>query len=207
MKRYLTLLCCAVLILSLCACNKDTGNLAKDDFQRPSLAPTNSVENNSEGTPKLPTDSVEQETADSTLQTVPESLTERITRQMEEAFEADAKLPEYTSTAGMCSLYDKYTEKWRQIADEYYDKIMAYEDLAVPGDVYYTAEDLHIFAADLKTNWEQYAWEQYDIHIKILETIYQGGSIIGPLSASYRCNQYKEWALELISLCQALDIA
>ena len=147
-----------------------------------------------------------QAAGDRTLIALPESLAEKITRQMDEAFEADSKLPEYTSTAGQCFLWDKYTEKWQQIADEYYNKIMEYERVELPSDIYYTAEDLHTFVADMKTNWEQHAQVQYDLHVKTLKAIYQGGTIVGPFSAQYKCNQYKEWALQLVTICQCLHI-
>ena len=56
-----------------------------------------------------------QTAGDRTLIALPESLAEELVRQMDEALEADSKLPEYTSTAGMCQLYDKYTKKWQQM--------------------------------------------------------------------------------------------
>ena len=128
------------------------------------------------------------------------SLAEKLVDEIEEAYEADSLRDEYASTVGMCELHNKYTKKWKEIADEYYDKIMAYDEDIQLSDAYYSTDDLHTFVSNMKTSWEKYNKEQCENYAKVLQTIYQGGSIIGPLAASYECEMQKEWALQLVRL-------
>ncbi len=190
----------SVLLPLFCGCE----NVKTIDTPTESLLPTETQQDSQ------PATQVQQETQqtahDRSLIYIPDSMVEKITLEMDEAYAADSKLPEYASTAGQCELWDKYTDKWQQIADEYYDKIMAYEGIDPPSDIFYTSEDLHTFVTAMKTNWEQYSQQQYDQYCKTLLTIYQGGSIVGPLSASYQCKLQKQWALELVGICQQLLI-
>jgi len=190
-KTVASILALAMLVILFCGCE----NTKTDDTPTESQLSTETKEE------------TRQTADDRFLIALSESLTEQITRQMDEAFEADSELPEYSSTAGMCQLYDKYTKKWQQIADEYYNKIMAFDDLIQPSEHYYSAEDLHTFVANMKTNWEAYNQEQCVNYLKTMQAIYQSGTIVGPLMANYRCNQYKEWALQLVTICQCLHIA
>ena len=48
----------------------------------------------------------------------------------------------------------KYTKKWKQVADEYYDKITKYEGIAQLDENYYSSDDLHTFVSNMKINWE-----------------------------------------------------
>lgn len=129
-----------------------------------------------------------------------QSLIDVITYSIESDYEAESKLDEYSSTAGMCDLHNKYTKKWKEIADEYYDKIMKYDEDIQLDDHYYSSDDLHTFVSNMKTSWEKYNKEQCENYVKALEAIYQGGSIIGPIAASYECEMQKEWALQLVRL-------
>ena len=138
--------------------------------------------------------------------TRPKTLAETIEEQIEAAWKADSYLPEYTSTAGQCDLWAKYTQKWKEVADEYYEKIMQYDDVVQPSEYYYSAEDLHTFVSNMKTNWESYSKQQCEHYFGVLQTYYQGGTIVGPLAASYRYEQQKYWALEILKICQMFQI-
>lgn len=201
MKRTVTLfILFGVLMALFCGCENTKPDNTSTESQLTAQA-------QQESQLATQTEQESQKTAEKPLvYALPESLAEKLVRQMDEDFEADSKLPEYTSTAGMCQLYDKYTKKWQQVADEYYNKIMAFDDLIQPSEIYYSAEDLHTFVANMKTNWEAYNQEQCANYLKTLQAIYQGGTIVGPLIANYECNQYKEWALQLVAICQDLYI-
>ena len=189
-----------VLLALFCGCE----NVKTVDTPTESLLPTETQQDSQ------PATQVQQETQqtahDRSLIYIPDSMVEKITLEMDEAFVADSKLPEYSSTYGMCVLYDKYAEKWKQIADEYYNKIMAFDGILQLSDIYYSSEDLHIFVTNMKTNWEAYNQVQCENYLKTLKAIYGPGTIVGPLSSDYKCNQYKEWALQLVSIAQQLHI-
>lgn len=184
MKRTALLFLVFLLLLgSLCGCKTVVPGNAEQSTTQDSTSTTGAVAN-----------------------TVPESLSEKLVRQMKEAYLADSKKSEYFSTAGQCELHDEYRKKWKDIADTYYNKIMEYDDIIQPSEIYYTAEDLHTFVTNMKTNWEQYSAEQYDNYTKTLVAIYQAGTIVGPLSASYKCELQKDWALQLVKICEQLYI-
>lgn len=133
-----------------------------------------------------------------------QSLIDVITYSIESDYEAESKLDEYSSTAGMCDLHNKYTKKWKEIADEYYDKIMKYDEDIQLDDHYYSSDDLHTFVSNMKTSWEKYNKENCENYTKTLEAIYQGGSIVGPIASSHECAMQKEWALQLVGIYQQL---
>lgn len=139
--------------------------------------------------------------------TQPKSLAESIEEEIEAARKADSQLPQYTSTAGQCDLWAKYTQKWKEVADECYEKIMQYDDVVQPSEYYYSAEDLHTFVSNMKTNWESYSKQQCEHYFGVLQTYYQGGTIVGPLAASYKYKLQKDWALEILKICQMFHIA
>lgn len=158
---------------------------------------------NKDGTPVI----TDQQPADSTVQnTIPKSLSQTIEEEIEAAREADSYLPEYTSNAGMSELWGKYRDKWKEIADEYYEKIMQYEDIVQINEHYHSAEDLHSFVANMKINWETYSKVQYEQYFEVLLTVYQSGTIVGPLAASYQYNLQKDWAMEVLHICEMLYI-
>lgn len=129
-----------------------------------------------------------------------QSIEDVLVYSIESDYEVESKLDKYSSTAGMCDLHNKYTKKWKEIADEYFDKIMEYDEDIQLSDAYYSSDNLHTFVSNMKTSWEKYNKEQCENYVKALEAIYQGGSIIGPIAASYECEMQKEWALQLVRL-------
>lgn len=135
-----------------------------------------------------------------------ESLTEKCIREIDGAYLADSTLPEFSTTAGKVELTCKYTEKWRQVADECYNKIMEYDGTIQLNESSYSSDDLHTFVSNMKTNWEQYNQVQCENYGKTLQAIYGSGTIVGPIFAGFQYEMQKEWALQLVGICEQLNI-
>ena len=82
-----------------------------------------------------------------------ESLSDKLVREMDSALQEDLKNPDNYSTAGMASVTLKYAEKWQEIADEYYNKLMEFDGILQLNDHYYSSDDFHTFISEMKTNW------------------------------------------------------
>lgn len=163
MKRCFTILCiCVLFVLSLCACNYEV----KNDSDGGSIPSTHSVVD--EGT---------------------ESLKEKLIREIDGAYYEEAEKPENNTTIGMVEIAAKYTEKWKQISDEYYDRIMQDD-----------SSELNAHVSDMRTNWEDYYQKQCESYKNTLQIIYEGGSVTGPLFASYKYEMQKEWALQIVEI-------
>lgn len=174
--------CLAVLVLTfcLCGCQKEK------------------VENVGENATSVET-TVEEKNTD-------EALYEKIIREIDDAYLEEQKKSENCTTVGMIELADKYTEKWKQVADEYYNKIMEYDGIFQPNENYYSSDDLHTFVSNMKINWEQYNQVQCENYVKTLRTIYGSGTVVGPIFADYKYEMQKEWALQLVGIYEQLYI-
>lgn len=128
-----------------------------------------------------------------------ESLSAQLIRDIDGAYEEAQKQPEYSSTGGMVDLAAAYRDKWKQVADQYYEKIMNYD----AADNVWSVDDLRRSVGNMKTRREQYIGEQSADYEKALYAIY-GGSIVGPIAANYEYKLYKEWALELVEIYESL---
>ncbi len=135
-----------------------------------------------------------------------ETLADKLIREIETRYNEELDLPENSSTAGMCSVSNKYTAKWKEVADHCYDKIMNYNGIVAESEDYYTSDDLHTFVSNMKTSWELYYKEQCDNYQKTLATIYSRGSVVGTIFANYQYEMQKEWALQLVSICQHIGL-
>lgn len=178
--------------------NDATGNDGKEDSVP--LSDTQSTEQSSSTT------TVPQTSEEAPVKRV--WLADRYLDEVEAAYESDSQLPEYESTAGMCELNDKYANRWKEIADEYYDKLMAfrydYED-DFP-EHYCHAEDFHTALANMKAAHEEYAKKDYDSYVTITEYVYQTGSIRGPILSNHQYKAEKEWALKILDICDMMGI-
>lgn len=135
-----------------------------------------------------------------------ETLSARLTREIDEAYIAEQLLPEYASTVGMLELANTYAAKWAVAAQECYDKLMAYD--IEPSSVHeYSSDDLHASIAAMKTNWEQYYQTECENYEKVLVMIYDASTIVGPQLAFHRYELQMEWALQLAYICDQLGIA
>lgn len=131
------------------------------------------------------------------------SLYEQLNIEIHNAYELEQSYPENQSTAGMVALSEKYAAKWAQVAEEYYQKIMAHE-LEEPSETYGTSEDLHTYVTNMKTAWEAYYAAQCENYEKTLVAIYAGGTIVHPIIADYRYDMQREWALRLVTIYEQL---
>ena len=136
---------------------------------------------------------------------VEESLAEKFIREIDDNYRKESKLPEYSTTIGMVELAGMYTEKWKQVADEYYNKIMEFDGI-IQLNEYYSPDDFHTFVSNMKTNWEQYNQIQCENYGKTLLAIYEGGTIAGPIFAGYKYEMQKEWALQIVGIYEQLYI-
>ena len=159
--------------------------------------------------PLSDTQSTEQQTSTTTVPreeapTKRVSLADRYLDEVETAYDADANLPEYQSTAGMCELNDKYAKRWQEIADEYYNKLMAYEyDFETP---FCGVEEFRSALADMKANHEEYVEEEMDAYVSVVKYEFQGGSASGVVISGHRCSLEKEWALKILDICDMFGI-
>ncbi len=134
---------------------------------------------------------------------IPETLTEKLLREIDneykkESFEGDS------STGAMVDRADKYTKKWQDVADEYYNKLMEYDGIVQNDETcIYSSDDFHNFIKNMKTSWEKYHAEQCENYEKALYAIY-AGSIVGPIFADYKYDAQKDWALQLVSIYEHL---
>ncbi len=136
--------------------------------------------------------------------TIRESLSDKLVREIEGAYIAEQEYPENSSNAGMVELAEKYTEKWKEAADECYNKIMKFN--GVPTVYYYSSDDLHTAVSNMKVSWEQYSQVQWENYLITLQTAYGPGTIVGPIMANYGYEMQKEWALQLAGICEQLYI-
>lgn len=192
MKKFAVLLYCVIFVVSFCGCNKNVEN---------------EINNNLDLVPNSSTSSIDEEVVDEQVdEQVDESLYEKLIREIDGAYLEEQKAPENSSTIGMIELSDKYTEKWKQVADEYYNKIMEYDGFTELDENNYSSDDLHTFVSNMKTNWEEYNEEQCTNYMKTLQTIYGGGTIVGPIFADYKYEMQKDWALQLVGIYQQLYV-
>jgi len=132
-----------------------------------------------------------------------ETLTEKLLREIDneykkESFEGDG------STGAMVDRADKYTKKWQDVADEYYNKLMEYDGIVQMDETcIYSSDDFHNFIKNMKTSWEKYHAEQCKNYEKALYAIY-AGSIVGPIFADYKYDAQKDWALQLVAIYEQL---
>lgn len=101
--------------------------------------------------------------------------------------EYDEALNNALSTADMCDVHIEYAHKWKEIADEYYNKLI--ED-----------EGLKPYIIELKSDWEVYYNSQIENYRNIYSEIFEGGSLTGVLFDSLKCDLQKDWAMQLINI-------
>lgn len=139
--------------------------------------------------------------------TANESLKDKLIREIDGAYlEEKYKNYEGLSTVDKCSLTEKYTGQWKQIADKYYNKMMEYNGITRHSEAYYSSENFHKALSNMKTNWENYHQVEASNYITAIQAIYNSGTICGPLSAEYEYEMQKNWALKLVGIYEQLNI-
>lgn len=189
MKKLGSLLLILVLMFSLSAC---VG------------APQSSTESSTESASDL--EAVTTPTENTTEVSDEERLSERLIREIDGEYKEKQELPENCTTIGMVQLADEYCKKWEQVADEYYNKLMEYDEIIQFSDAYYTSEDLHTFVSEMKENWEKYKEEDFCLYSDIVCTINGGGSAVPVITSDYVYEETMEWALKLVVFCERLNI-
>ena len=132
-----------------------------------------------------------------------ETLSEKLIREIDGAYDEEMKSPEDSSTAGMCAISEKYTKKWQDVADEYYKKLTEYDITKINETSYCSADEFHTFIKNMKTSWEKDNAVQCENYEKTLYAIY-GGSIVNTLAADYKYNEQMNWALKLVKIYEHL---
>lgn len=179
MKKLICLiLCLSVLTVCFCSCKETDNNI--DEI--------------------TPTENTQTEIDQS------ETLADKLIKEIETCYNKELGLPENSSTAGMRSVSSKYTEKWKEVADHCYNKIMNYNGIVAESEDYYTSDDLHTFVSNMKKSWELYYKEQCENYEKALATIYSKGSVVGVIFANCQYEMQKEWALQLVQICQHIGL-
>lgn len=133
---------------------------------------------------------------------IPEALSYKLICEIDGAYKKET-LESDDSNITLLEITYKYIEKWQDVADEYYKELIEYEDIVVIDSTSYSADDFHEFIKNMKTNWERYNTEQCENYDKVLYAIY-GGSMISQISAKYRYEAQKDWALQLVSIYEQL---
>ena len=184
-KRLLTFMLVCLLGLSGCG-----GENSPADSQPP--APDSSAA-------EVPTEGVP-------ATTPKESLSQRLEREIDAAYAAEGELPENQSTLGMCDLRDKYVARWKQVAEDYYARLMAYNGIEEETDGFSTSEEFHQALSAMHANWAQFYAVDKEAYGQALKGIYGGGSIIGPILGDHLYEKQKAWALQLVGLYEQLGL-
>ncbi len=132
-----------------------------------------------------------------------DDLSESLIREIEDAYKAEA-LTGDNSTIGMVERAAKYTNMWQQVSNEYYNKLINYENIEKYGEIGHTADEFHSYIKNMKTSWEKYYAEQCENYREVLFTIYGAGTITKPIFADYQYEMQKDWALRLVEIYEQL---
>lgn len=133
------------------------------------------------------------------------SLSEILIKEIDGAYYEES-LNTFSSTINMMKLATKYSEKWEQVADEYYNKLMQYDDIIQLDDHYPSVEDFHNAIYNMKINWETYYETEMTNYNTVLETLHGAGTIRGPIINSHAYKLKMSWALKLVDICEQLGI-
>lgn len=135
----------------------------------------------------------------------PVSLADHYAREVDAAYEADALLPEHQSTAGMCELNGKYANRWVEIADEYYEKLMNQEESEWTSP-HCTVDEFKAALKKMKAAHDTYQDDMEEAYSTITVYVYDAGTIGGPVRSYYHYEMEKEWALKVLNICAMLGI-
>ena len=197
MKKLSCVLLVLVLMFSLFACGGDTTDTTGGSGE--STAQTESVTEYSESLTEKVTETVPENT-------VYELLSERLIREIDGEYKEKQELPENCTTLGMVQLANEYCEKWELVADEYYNKLMEYDEERFLGKEEYSSEKVRTLVSEYKTNWEKHKDVDFRLYSELVRTVNGGGSAVSVISSNYRYEETMEWALKLVEICERLGI-
>lgn len=128
------------------------------------------------------------------------SLTEKYLKEIDEEYKYRLENDEL-SNFEVGELSREYAEKWRIVADDYYNKI-----LEKPDEYLYDKGLLKSSIISMKKNWDNYSKQEKTDYNNLLIAIHGGGTIVGPDTAKYEYELEKQWALKILAIAERLHI-
>ncbi|MBQ6936579.1 MAG: hypothetical protein IJN49_08525 [Clostridia bacterium] len=126
------------------------------------------------------------------------SLTEKYIAEIEAPYKDKLENGELSNyEVGVVS--EEYSQKWRLVADEYYNKI-----LQKPEEYLYDKGLLKSSVINMKENWDKYSEQEKEDYHNLLVSIHGGGTIVGPDTAKYKYELEKQWALKILAIAERL---
>lgn len=184
MKRTAVLILAALLLVSLCGCIGENENSGRDN-----------------------TSSISSESSKPENDDRDRGAAEKLTEEIDGAYERDADLEENQTTVGMIELADKYAEKWEKVAEEYYNKLMSVEYAVLLDSKKYSSGEFREYIKNLKKTREEEMEKDMEETRSELEREYGGGTIIGPLLSDHNYELQMKWALELVGIYCGFEYA
>jgi PBP1b-binding outer membrane lipoprotein LpoB len=130
------------------------------------------------------------------------TLTEKHLKEIDEEYKHRLENDEL-SNFEVGELSREYAEKWRIVADEYYNKILKKSDEFSHDQ---DPELLKSSMQSMKGNWNSYSEQEKEDYHNLLRTIHGGGTIVGPDTAKYEYEMEKQWALKILGIAERLGI-
>ena len=130
------------------------------------------------------------------------SLTEKYLKEIDEEYKYRLENDEL-SNFEVGELSREYAEKWRIVADEYYNKILK------KSDEFSHDQDPELLKSSMKSmkeNWDNYSEQEKEDYHNLLRTIHSGGTIIGPDTEKYFYELEKSWALKILAIAERMNI-
>lgn len=130
------------------------------------------------------------------------SLTEKYLKEIDEEYKYRLENEEL-SNFEVSELSREYSEKWRIIADEYYNKILK------KSDEFSHDQDPELLKSSMKSikeNWNSYSEQEKEDYHNLLISYHGGGTIVGPDTAKYEYEMEKQWALKILGIAERLGI-
>ena len=189
MKKYAyiitTVLCIGSIVFAFVVTNKDKNDLA--------------VEEPTDTTIVIETEPETEQTFDKTEEKHTYTLDKEYAELLSKA----------ESNVETVSINDNYTEKWEELAQIYYEKILYSIENNTFADEFYgegTNEKTVLMMEQWQTDWNNYYELQTNYYNEFLEYNYGAGSIVPVVASKYKMNLARERALELYDMCLLLYI-
>lgn len=147
-----------------------------------------------------------EETAESEL-TLGEKLTKKIEAELENKLQNAA---DGGGTFDYRVAYDTCAQEWKEVAEQYYDAIMAYEEWFAEWEEMSgndrIVEDFRAAMEEYKSAWEEYEQSQGTAYDTIIDTIYGGGSLGSIAFSEHHYDHCKQWALQVLEIYELMFI-
>ncbi len=229
MKKFICLMVAAVMLCSFCACNKvgdghvhshdhtysntaeetATASYTEDGTQMPQEASGSSQTNEIHEEGSRPAEEVSAPTeANTELTEYPftkeasGTLMKKHSNKIDVPFENEYLSAE--SDRKVAFVCEKYTEKWKTVADRYYKEILYYNG-SVPQDPNFSTDaQMHEYIEQRKTQWEAEYEENHKNYLAELLEQYSDTDKAQALCSAYKFDMQREFSLELIGIYEML---